>query len=359
MRVSYRLLLLLIVVFYLGATSQADTIELIAGGMVEQVGIDGKEARLYEPFAAEYDASGELWIVEMAQGNRLLRLDTQGLLQHEAGKVGARRADEVGQIADIVAENALFHGPHNLAVLDEKSILISDTWNGRIRQFDRGTRTVTSLTGYGVELDAARGNGPYCVTLSPNKTMLYIADLRRVYKLEVAIGQLTLVAGNGERGVPADGELATDSPLVDPRAVAADSQGNVYILERNGNALRVVGSDGRIRTVVNRSGKKGNGKEEGRAIDIGLSGPKHLCMDQEDRVVIADAESHMIRRYDPKTELISTILGNGEQGRGEIGEPLQSFKLSRPHGVSIDPRNGDLIITDSYNHRVLRRSGSR
>ncbi len=58
------------------------------------------------------------------------------------------------------------------------------------------------------------------------------------------------VAGNGKKGVPADGNQATKSPLVDPRAVAVDSKNNIYILERSGHALRMVTPDGKIRTVA-------------------------------------------------------------------------------------------------------------
>jgi len=77
---------------------------------------------------------------------------------------------------------------------------------------------------------------------------------------------LTLVAGNGDKGVPKDGALATTAPLVDPRAVAIDHHGNIYILERNGHALRVVAKDGRIRTVVNAAGKKGASGDGGDAL---------------------------------------------------------------------------------------------
>jgi len=38
--------------------------------------------------------------------------------------------------------------------------------------------------------------------------------------------------------------------LVDQRAVTIDGEGNVYILERRGNALRVVDKHGRIRTLI-------------------------------------------------------------------------------------------------------------
>ena len=64
------------------------------------------------------------------------------------------------------------------------------------------------------------------------------------------------VAGNGQKGIPQDGSVATESPLVDPRAVAVDTKNNVYILERGGHALRKVSPDGKIHTVagIGRSG---------------------------------------------------------------------------------------------------------
>ena len=39
------------------------------------------------------------------------------------------------------------------------------------------------------------------------------------------------------------------------RAVAVDSQGRLYILERSGHALRVVGPGGKVRTVAGRGGE--------------------------------------------------------------------------------------------------------
>src|SRR5437773_1809137 len=76
---------------------------------------------------------------------------------------------------------------------------------------------------------------------------------------------VTTVAGNGQKGVPKDGEDAVAQPLVDPRAVAADSKGNVYVLERSGNALRVVDAAGKIRTVAG-TGKAGLSGDGGPAL---------------------------------------------------------------------------------------------
>ena len=91
----------------------------------------------------------------------------------------------------------------------------------------------------------------------------------------------------------------------------------------------------------------------GPALAATLNGPKHLCLDRDGTVLIADAENHVIRRYDPKAGLITRVAGTGKPGvAGLGGDPLQ-WELRRPHGVTIAP-DGALYITDSYNDRVLK-----
>ena len=147
--------------------------------------------------------------------------------------------------------------------------------------------------------------------------------------------------------------MAVDAPLVDPRAAVRDRQGNLYILERNGHALRVVGRDGRIRTVVNASGKKGADGDGGPALAATMNGPKHLCVDRDDTVLIADAENHLIRRYVPATGQLLRVAGTGQKGTAGLGGPPEQCELNRPHGVTVH-RDGTLYITDSYNNRVLK-----
>jgi sugar lactone lactonase YvrE len=199
----------------------------------------------------------------------------------------------------------------------------------------------------------ARANGPYCIALNPAGTQLYIADLRRVHVLDLKTGQSRVVAGNGDKGVPKDGAVAVDSPLVDPRAVAVDRKGNIYILERNGHALRVVNREGKIRTVVNASGKKGADGDGGDALAASMNGPKHLCIDHDDSVIIADAENNLIRRYVPDTGKILRVAGTGKKGSAGIGGPPEQCELARPHGVTVH-RDGTLYITDTYNNRILK-----
>ncbi len=326
----------------------AERIELVAGGNREEPGLPAAETRLREPFGVEFDRAGTLYLVEMVAGNRLLRRDAAGRLEVVAGQLTPGDAGDGGP-----ALAAQFNGPHNLAVLPDGRVLLADTWNGRVRRFDPATGTVDTLPGYGVPAARARGNGPYCITLDFTGRRLLIADLRQVLELDLGTGGVRPVAGNGTKGVPTDGAVAVEAPLTDPRAAAYDRQGNLYVLERNGHALRVVDRTGRIRTVVNLAGRKGAEGVDGDARAAALNGPKHLCVDRDDSVLIADAENHRIVRYVPTTGRLERVAGTGRAGAAGVGGPPLMCELNRPHGVTVHA-DGSLYLTDSYNHRILR-----
>lgn len=329
--------------------ASAEQIVLVAGGTQDAVNIPATQSLLKEPFGTAFDSGGHLWIVEMVSGNRLLEVDGGGEIHHVAGQQKPGDSGDGGP-----AIRAQFNGPHNLAILPDDKVLIGDTWNGRVRMVDVKAGIVSAVPGWQAPAGKARGNGPYCITLSFDGKKLYIANLLQVIELDLTTSTSKVIAGNGKKGKPEDGAVAVDAPLVDPRAVAPDRQGNVYILERGGNALRVVDKEGRIRTVVNASGKKGGEGDGGPALEATMNGPKHLCVDKDDTVLIADAEAHLIRRYVPATGMIERVAGTGKQGSAGVGGDPKNCQLSRPHGVTIHPATGELYITDSYNNRVLK-----
>jgi DNA-binding beta-propeller fold protein YncE len=327
----------------------ADRIVLFAGGGASSLPAPALEAALREPFGTEFDEKGNAWIVEMVSGNRLLKVSSDGVVSHFAGRPEAGFSGDGGPGLE-----AQFHGPHNLAVLRGGRILVGDTWNGRVREVDAASGKLGSLPGFDVPVARAKGAGPYCITADPEGTKLYIADLTQVWELEINSGSLRRIAGNGKKGIPQDGAQAVEAPLVDPRAVAPDKQGNIYILERGGHALRVVDKEGRIRTVVNASGKAGSHGDGGPALDAALNGPKHLCVDRDDSVLIADAENNLIRRYVPASGRMERVAGTGKKGATGVGGAPEACELARPHGVTVHPVSGELFITDSYNNRVLK-----
>ena len=360
MKLPLRFPLFLLVIALSGlVNAHAATVVLVAGGGTSNTdGVTAKEFRLKEPFGVEMDSAGRLVIVEMAQGQRVLRVEADGVLRTIAGTGTKGDTGDGGP-----ATQAQFNGMHNLALAPNGDIYLADTWNCRIRKIDARSGIVTTVAGTGEKgysgdggpATQAKLGGIYCASFEPKGERLYLADLHnyRVRVLDLKTGTIQLVAGNGKRGAPADGATATDAPLSDPRAVAADRQGNVYILERGGNALRVVNAQGKIRTVVNASGKVGATGDGGPALAATMNGPKHLCIDLQDNVLIADAENHLIRKYLPREERLVRVAGTGKHGSSGVGGPPEQVALARPHGVYVHA-SGTLYITDSYNDRILK-----
>ncbi|MBI3864437.1 MAG: hypothetical protein HY290_21350 [Planctomycetia bacterium] len=346
-----------VIVAFMTSTALADQVVLVAGGGdKDQDGVPATQARLHNPFGIDFDSSGTMYIVEL-EGGHVHKADSKGIFSTIAGNGKKGDAGDGGP-----AKNAVFNAMHNLAIAPSGDVYIADTLNNRVRKLDPRTGTIGPFAGTGKKGDSGDGGpalkaefgGVYCITFAPDNKTLHLVDLdhRRVHAVDMRSGLVSLVAGNGQRGVPADGAAAREAPLVDPRAVCSDEHGNVYILERSGNALRVVDRAGKIRTVAG-TGKAGPSVADCPALEATLRGPKHLCLDRDGNVIIADTDNHVIRKFLVKEKRLVQIAGTGKKGTAGIGGPPDQLEMNQPHGVYVSPA-GVLYIVDSWNDRVLK-----
>lgn len=328
------------------AAESEPRVAVVVGSLLPAEGGPAEPASpLKSPFGIDFDRAGNMLIVEL-EGGRVHRLSPGGAFATIAGDGSTGYSGDGGP-----ANEATFNGMHNLAVTPDGDVYIADTWNHCVRKIDHVSGAVSTLAGTGkAGFDGDGGPAAkatfhfvMCVTLNRTNDALYLADTnnRRIRVIDLKTGLVRTVAGSGEKGVPVDGADAIKSPLVDPRAVAVDSRGTVYILERSGHALRAVGPDGKIRTVAG-TGQKG--LKDGPARQSQFASPKHLCVDDQDNVWIADESNHTIRKYDPQAQSVGTVLGRG-RGRPAVA-------LDRPHGVCFE--RGKLYVVDSGNNRILR-----
>ncbi len=296
------------------------------------------KSELNAPFAMEFNQQGEMIVVEY-DGGRLLSWSPQQGLSLLAG-------DGKPGLVDGPAGRARFNKLHNLAIASDGRYLLSDHENHSIRIYDPATKLVSTLAGNGTAGPAvgkttqseARFRQPICISLSPTRDSLLIADIdnRVIRRLSVDDKTLTIVAGNGTRGKPIAGELAIQSPLSDPRGAIEDESGNLYLIERGGNSLWQIDLQGRLKPLA---GGGAAGLTDGPLGKSKMNGPKHLCFGPSGIIFIADDNNHAVRYYDPKTEQLATV---------DFG----SYRLNRPHGVCF--HDNALYVADSYHHRILR-----
>jgi sugar lactone lactonase YvrE len=327
------------------ATAQRRRTSVVIGESLVNVK-NPKPDKLDSPFGVDFDKQGNMYIVELG-GGRVHKLDVAGKLTTIAGDGSKSYSGDGGP-----AKDATFNGMHNVAVTPAGDLYIADSWNHCIRKIDGKSGIISTIAGTGKPGFSGDG-GPatqatfnflMCVSLNATHDKLYVADLKnlRIRSVDLKTGLVNTVAGNGKKGVPADGSRATESPLVDPRAVAVDSKNNIYILERSGHALRMVTPDGIIHTVAG-TGKKGGA--DGAALTAQLNSPKHVAIDLEDNVIIADDQNKRVRLYDAGKETLTSILGSG------VAKPNRG--LLRPHGVCVH-EDGSIYVVDTGHHRILR-----
>lgn len=326
-------ILSIITLFCATSFVHAEKLVLVAGG--EKVGFK-------EPFGMDFLPDQSVILVEFG-GHKVSHIDKDGKVTPFAGT-------GVKGLVDGPADKAQFNGPHNLVVAKDGTVYVADSLNSVVRKIDPKTKMVSTIAGTGKRGFSGDGgpakdavfNQTFHVALDREQANLYVVDLGnvRVRKIDLKSGMVSTVAGNGKKAAPDDGAKAVDAPLSDPRACALDSKGRLYILERGGNALRVV-EDGKIRTVA------------GPGTKAGLAGPKLIWVDKNDDVLIADAENSLIRKYIAKDGSLIRLAGTGKKGDNGLDKSPAETEIARPHGVAEGP-DGTIWIVDSYNSRVLK-----
>ncbi|MCP9455955.1 MAG: hypothetical protein NNA18_07610 [Nitrospira sp.] len=169
---------------------------------------------------------------------------------------------------------------------------------------------------------------PHHAVLDKEEQWLYFAESGsdRVRRINLQTGTIHNFAGIGETCYCGDDGPCSEAGLYLPLDVAFDSQNNLYICDSGSNRIRKVDRETGIITTVVGTGQHGfNG--DGPALEINLTWPAAIAFDQDDVLYIADTQAHRIRRYDPKTGLVTTIAGLWTEEDEARDQPLVSRNL--------------------------------
>ena len=304
-------------------------------------------ARLDGPGGMAVDALGNLYIAD-AVNSRVRRVDPGGTITTVAGTGERGFAGDGGP-----ATSATLGHPEDVAVDALGNLYIADTNNWRVRRVDP-SGTITTVAGGGTGGDggpatsaALEAPGGVAVDALGN---LYIAAKygNQVRRVDLG-GTITTVAGVGRYRFTGDGGPATSAALETPGGVAVDALGSLYIADWRDGRVRRVDPGGTITTVAG-NGESGFTGDGGPATSAALGEPRDVAVDGAGNLYIAVL--NRVRRVDPGGT-ITTVAGTGEWGFAGDGGPATSAEFGGTSAVAVDGA-GNLYVADTGNDRVRR-----
>ena len=321
-----------------------------SSGDIYQDGIQATAARLVNPRDVALDSSGNFYIAMQGQNDQgaIRKVDTSGVITTVAGGWTRGFSGDGGP-----ATAAKLHGALGVALDSSGNVYIADHTNNRIRKVDT-SGIITTFASTGI-------TGPRGLAVD-NADNVYVAQDHRILKIDGSTDPptITTVAGTGTSGFSGDGMAATAAQLNEPRGVAIDSSGNIYIADSGNDRVRKVdvSADPPTISTIAGTGNDDFSGDGGAATAAELDAPYDVAVDSDGNVYIACYFNHRIRKIDVSADppTISTIAGSGshsDSGGGFSGDggPATSARINRPHGVAVDS-DGTVYIADLSNRRI-------
>ncbi|HLH44532.1 MAG TPA: IPT/TIG domain-containing protein [Bryobacteraceae bacterium] len=317
-------------------------------------GSTGASAQVNFPTGLATDASGNVYISDT--GNQRVRMLSGGSITTVAGNGAAGYGGDGGP-----ATSAQINSPAGLAVDKAGNLYIADFSNNAVRKVAGGTITTiagTGAAGYagdGGPAAQAQLNGPAALALDSSGN-LYIADSGNHVVRKISPGGIiTTIAGNTMSASSGDGGLATAASLAVPNALAADSQGNVYIADASANRVRMVTAGGLIVTIAG-AGTAGYSGDNGPAINAQFNGLAGISLDASGNIYVADRANNAIRLM----QLVSAVPSAGAvtNSASNLTGPIAPGEALAIYGSGLGPSQLTLYQPDDNGNIPTQTGGT-
>ena len=244
--------------------------------------------------------------------------------------------------------SASFNSPAGTSVDGSGNAYVADINNSCIRKITP-SGVVTTLAGSGTA-GFANGTGTAAKFYNPTGVAVdgsgnvYVADQSnyRIRKITAA-GVVSTLAG--ETAGYADGK-GTAASFMNPRGVAVDGSGNVYVADAGNNSIRKITPVGVVTTLAGGTA----GYADGNGTAARFQWPQGIAVDGSGNIYVADHNNNCIRKI-TSTGLVTTLAGNGTVGYVDGKGTAARFK--GPEEVTVDVL-GNLYVADAGNNRICK-----
>ena len=250
---------------------------------------------------------------------------------------GARVPSPDGDIETVGIE---FQDARRIAV-DGGVVFVSDAKTGRV--YRRGWDcTWSHLTDAGGdELAFSMPTGLFAD--ATGRLLICESGRHRVLDYNLTSKEVSVFAGNGEAGTPGLGGPAAEASLTYPCDIERLPDGRFIIADTGNHAIHAVDPD----TGIIQEYLPATAEQE-------LHEPVALAVDRDGAVLVSESSYARVRRFWFADDAWrSEILMGGKYGSND--GPNIGSSLIFPEGIALTP-GGDLLVADTGNQRLLRRS---
>ena len=313
----------------------------IAGtGVIGNEDGSGNEASFRYPQGVVIRDDGTIIIAD--RDNRKIRgIDPNGNVFTIAGT--GKLGDKDGP-----GNEATFRYPQGVAIRDDGTIIIADTYNHKIRGIDLDGNVYT-IAGTGESGDKdepgneANFRYPRGIAVQNDGTII-VADTcnHKIRGIDLN-GNVFTIAGNGEEG-DKDGP-GNEATFNMPFGIAIRNDGTIIVADSDNNKIKGIDLDGNIYTIA---GTGEYGDKDGPGNEAKFRYPRGIAVQNDGTIIVADTGNHKIRGIDLNGNVF-TIAGTGEEG--DKDGPGNEATFYYPRGIVIRD-DETIIVSDSENNKI-------
>jgi sugar lactone lactonase YvrE len=175
---------------------------------------------------------------------------------------------------------------------------------------------------------------------------VYVADYsnNRIRKIVIATGVVSTLAGSTSGFADGPGTTARFSS---PNGVAVDGAGNLYVADRDNHRIRKITPGGDVTTLA---GDGTGAYLDGLSTAARFQWPRSVTVDGAGNVYVADTLNYRIRKITPAGD-VSTLAGDGTNSFAD--GPGATARFNTPQDVAADG-TGNLYVADASNNRIRK-----